>query len=366
MALNIIASRHLPSTTDPLGASLVRLARGRSKAIANLLHDVEVHATIDGTRVVCHCHMVKLDAQGRPRMRELVRAICDQVMDFAIPRSRIAEAAAEFQATGSSAKFAHLTVEARRLFTDVAKSGEGGELLLFVLAETLLKLPQLLCKMSLKTNPQMHVHGADGLHAGVDEETGRLVLYWGESKIFSDATTAIRECLGSVAPMLLDDSNAGRASDRDLQLLQRHVDLDDPALEAALKQFLDVEGELYNSVEFRGLCLVGFDCEAYPGTNDAVVALDLDSAVSKVVQLLPNWKQQIKRRIAEEKLEAIGLHFICVPFPSAEDFRARLRDELDLGPAPSDDSALRRADSAAASDLETAKRADNTRSAGAS
>lgn len=321
------------STVDPLSESLARLARGTPQALANLLHDVEVHTTIDGTRVVCHFHSVKLDAHGRPRVRDLVRVICDHVVDFAIPRRRIAEAEAELQATRSTAKFAKLTVEARRLFTDLAKSGEGGELLLFILAERLLKLPQLLCKMSLKTNARMHVHGADGLHAGVDEATARLVLYWGESKIFSDATTAIRECLGSLAPMLLDDGNGGSASDRDLQLLQRHADLDDSALEAALKGFLDIEGGHYNSVEFRGLCLVGFDCEAYPKAPQGPTAPgDLAAVVAKVTELMPQWKTQIKNRITAEKLDTFGFHFICVPFPSADDFRARLREELDLAP----------------------------------
>jgi hypothetical protein len=313
----------------------LRLARGKPQLLVNLLHDVEVHSTIDDTRVVCHCHALKLDVHGRPLIRELVQVICDQVMDFAIPRSQIEAAEAEYQATGSTSRFARLAVEARRLFTDLAKSGEGGELLLFVLAERLLRLPQLLCKMSLKTNARMHVHGADGLHAGVDHETGNLVLYWGESKIYGDATTAIRECLASLSPMLLDDGNGGSASDLDLQLLQRHVDLNDEALESALKGFLDIEGENYASVEFRGLCLVGFDCEAYPtAPQGPTPPVDLQAVIGSVAALLPQWKRQIKNRVITEKLDIFGIHFICVPFPSADDFRARLLKELDLDAPP--------------------------------
>lgn len=310
-----------------LAESLDRLVRGQPQSLNGLLHDVEVHTTLDGSRVVCHCHSLKLDGNGRPRVRDLVKAICDNVLDFAIPRSKIAEAKAEMQASGSTAKLVRLAVEARRLFTDLEQTGEGGELLLFVLAERLLRLPQLLCKMDLKTNTRMHVHGADGLHAGVDDDTGKLVLYWGESKIFADASAAIRDCLGSLAPMLRDDDNGGAASDRDFQLLQRHADLDDPALEAAFKQFLDVDGEHYNSVEFRGLCLVGFDCEAYPATPGAINA---DAVAAQVIELLPRWKQQILRRVQAETLEGFGMHFICVPFPSAEDFRERLLQELGL------------------------------------
>ena len=38
--------------------------------------------------------------------------------------------------------------------------------LLFLLAERFLKLPQILCKMDLKTDPRMHYHGADGVSIG--------------------------------------------------------------------------------------------------------------------------------------------------------------------------------------------------------
>jgi hypothetical protein len=312
---------------DALDEALRRLIRGQRSDLAGLLHDVEVHTTIDGCRVVCHCHSLKVDGNGRARVRDLVRAICDNVLDFAIPRGEIAAARLEMETTGSTSKLMRLGTEARRLFTDLAQTGEGGELLLFVLAERLLNLPQLLCKMDLKTNARMHVHGADGLHAGVDTETGRLVLYWGESKIFADASAAIRECLSSIAPMLVGDDNGPAPADRDFQLLQRHADIDDPVLESAFKLFLDVDGDHFNSVEFRGLCLVGFDCDAY---GDATAAIGLQDIVDRVSALLPAWKGQIKNRVTAERLAEFGMHFICVPFPSADDFRRRLRQELGL------------------------------------
>ena len=93
--------------------------------------------------------------------------------------------------------------------------------------------------MDLKTNSQMHVHGADGLHVGVDTEAKRLVLYWGESKIYANATDAIRKCLSSLAPMLRTDENGSGPADRDLQLLRRYADLDDADLEEAFRHFLD-------------------------------------------------------------------------------------------------------------------------------
>ena len=309
---------------EPLEKALKRLARGEPTDLAGLLHDIERHVVIDGTKVVAHCHCLKLDGNGRPRIEDLVKVVVEHVLDYAIPRSQIREALEECVQKHSTQKLVRLTNDAKRLFTDLEKSGEGGELLLFVLAEKILRLPQLICKMSLKTNTRMHVHGADGLHAGVDTTTGKLLLYWGESKIYSDVTGAVRECLASIAPMLAEHS----AGQRDIQLLQRHADLDDSALEAAFKKFLDPDSEEFNLLEFRGLCLVGFDCDAYPTVPSAT---EITSIAQQVTVTLPTWKVHVKKRIYEEKLDAFAMHFLFVPFPSAEAFRQLLRDQLGLG-----------------------------------
>jgi len=308
---------------EPLGAALARLARGAPTDLSALLHDVERHVVVDGTNVTAHCHCLTLDGNGRPRIEDLVEAIAEHVLDYAIPRSEYRAARDEAARTGSSQKVVRLHTKARKLFTDLIQSGEGGELLLFALAEKLLELPQLICKMSLKTNTRMHIHGADGLHAGVDEVTGKLLLYWGESKIFDDVTSAVRECLKSLAPMLQDHE----ASKRDFQLLQRHLDIDNEDLENALKKFLNPDDPAFNSLEFRGLCLVGFDCDAYPrGPSKS----ELKAIVSAITSALPEWKQHVAKRVTEEKIDAFSMHFLFVPFPSADQFRKLFRAHLGL------------------------------------
>jgi hypothetical protein len=317
----------LATDTTLLIEAIQGLARGQKEDLNGLVTDVEVYAKIAKTSVVFHLHCLRLDGNGRPRVRDLVRAICYHVLDFAIPRSDINAARAKLDTSGSTAGFVRLHNEAKSLFTDLTQSGEGGELLLFVMAEQFLGLPQLICKMSLKTNTRMHVHGADGIHAGVDAQTKKLILYWGESKIYESSTDAIRECLASLGPMLKGDSSGSTPADRDLQLLQRFVDIDDPDLEEALKRFLDPRCDESASLEFRGLCLVGFDCEHYP--SDAG-NMQLSGLVEAMKSLLPALKERIGKRIEAEALEPFGIHFICIPFPSAEDFRKRLRSELGL------------------------------------
>ncbi len=306
---------------DSLLDVLNTLARGDRSDLAALLHDVEVNAQVGGTKVTCHCHCLKLDASGRPRAEELAKAIAEHATAFAIPRSKIASARDHLIRTGSPNQVNALYDQAKALFTDIASSGEGGELLLFVLAETILRIPQLMCKMSLKTNPRMHVHGADGVHASVDPDTQRLALYWGESKLYADPTAAIRECLASIAPMLIS-AGPDAANSRDLQLLDRAIDLDDQNLEAALRRYLDPRDPLFLSLELRGICLVGFDSNAY-GSHSVQ-----DQLARAIFAELPSWKENIVRRIGVENLSDFSLHFFCVPFPSAEEFRRVMRKYL--------------------------------------
>jgi hypothetical protein len=308
---------------EPLAAALARLARGTPTDLRALLHDVERHVVVEGTNITAHCHCVTLDGNGRPRIEDLVEAVAEHVLDYAIPRSEYRAACEEADRTRSSQKVVRLCTKARTLFTDLIQSGEGGELLLFALAEKLLQLPQLICKMSLKTNTRMHIHGADGLHAGVDDKTGKLLLYWGESKIFGDVTSAVRDCLKSLAPMLQDHE----ASKRDLQLLQRHLDVDNEDLENALKKFLNPDDPGFNSLEFRGLCLVGFDCDAYPQEPSQT---ELKAVVSAITSTLPRWKQHVAKRVTEERIDAFSMHFLFVPFPSADEFRKLFRGHLGL------------------------------------
>ncbi len=310
----------------PIGEALLRRARGTSKELSALLHDIEKHANIDGTRVAFHCHCLKFDGNNRPRIDDLVSAISDHVLDFAVPRSAIMQAHEAYQRTGATALLIHLRNEAAGLFTDLEQSGEGGELLLYVLAESVLRLPQLLCKMGLKTNARMHVHGADGLHAGVDPASGHLLLYWGESKLYANPTDAIRECFGSIGPMLNSTGESGQG-ERDMQLLGRHADLADENLTQAIKTFLDPRHENFNKLEFCGLCLVGYDSEAYPQPNELG---DHGRLLAAITKQIPNLKTSIMRRLNAEGLIGFGFHVICVPFPSVEDFRSKLLVQLGL------------------------------------
>lgn len=240
------------------------------------------------------------------------------VADYAIPRSQLAKAKARDTKYNSTEAVTALVEQARRSFTDLSKTGEGGEMLLFLLAERFLKLPQVLCKMDLKTDTRMHYHGADGVYAGVSPE-GILKLYWGESKIYGNSTTAIKDCLASIAPFLIEPEHEDAERERDLVLLSDKADLNDPALTAALKYYFDRSSPMSKRVKYCAVALVGFDAVFYPGDRVQAVA---DKIAESARVELNKWCATIKKRLKTEKIDQVEVELFCLPLPSADDFRA--------------------------------------------
>lgn len=301
-------------TADDLSAALT----GDPEALDIHLSLVERDVVIDGCQVKIHCHCLTVDGNGRVQPHRLAEFMRNAVADYAIPRSQLAKAKARDTKYNSTEAVTSLVEQARRSFTDLAKTGEGGEMLLFLLAERFLKLPQVLCKMDLKTDTRMHYHGADGVYAGVTPE-GMLKLYWGESKIYKDAATAIKDCLASVAPFLIEPEHEDAERERDLILLSDKADLSDPGLTAALKRYFDKTSPMSKRVKYCAVALVGFNAAFYPGDQVQAVADKLAEAARIE---LKKWCATIGKRLKTEKLEQVEVELFCLPLPSADDFRA--------------------------------------------
>lgn len=236
---------------------------------------------------------------------------------YALPKAKIAEAKARDAKFNSTEAVAELVERAKRSFTDLAKTGEGGEMLLYLLAERFLKFPQILCKMDLKTDEKMHYHGADGVYAGITDD-GVLKLYWGESKVYATAAEAITACLDSLAPYLIEEEHEGAERERDLLLLSDRADLTNENLTAALRKYFDRSSPMSKRVRYCGVALVGFGVPFYPIKGATGVADDI-AAASKAA--LTDWVMRVGKGVTKNKLESLEIEFFCVPLPSSEEFR---------------------------------------------
>lgn len=306
---------------------LMSALTGDPEALDVHLSIVERDLSIKDSAVSIHCHCLTLDGNGKVQPRRLAEFMRSSMADYAIPKARLKEAKARDIKYNSTDAVAALLEEARNSFTDLAKSGEGGELLLYMLAERFLKLPQILCKMHLKTDSKMHYHGADGVYAGVQDD-GVLKLYWGESKIYKDAGAAIKDCISSLKDFLIEEEHESSKRERDLVLLSDKADLNDKDLNNALRRYFDKSSPLSNRVKYCAIALVGFDSKIYPKKGASGLAEEI---VKCAKAELGAWQGQVGKRIAENGLGEFEIQVLCLPLPSADDFRSAFSKALGVG-----------------------------------
>lgn len=323
-----IAEQHIDPFTDILMRKLPELLVGEREELDAYLTTVHTDVRIAGTKANVHCHMVAHNGNEMPRVKDLAEALVLKIVDYAIPRSEIKKAQEQFVKTGSFTASSKLHVKAKNLFTTLQKTGEVGEILLYVLIQYFLGIPQILCKMPLKTSAHMHVHGTDGIHATLDPQTHKLALYWGEAKLYQSLDRAITSCLKSIAPFF-DDGGSGSARTRDLHLLRDNLDLVDEDMEDALLTFLDPVHRNYKRLEFRGACLIGFNNDSYPTTPHTKVEAEVRQEVSKAFS---EWKRKLKNGIVKNApMDRFVLEVFFVPFPSVDAFRKAFLEEIRNG-----------------------------------
>ena len=175
------------SNMDRIETAINNLIINENEAIKSRIEEVRYCIDIPETNSKGYCYCLKVDANGRLRLQDLIEYIDFRIVDYAIPKKEIDEAKNDLNNTGSTRKIIQLRKKAENLFTDLDKTGEGGEILLYILTQDILKLPQLISKMSLKTSAKMHYQGADGVHFRYNRTTGNLELYWACLLYTSDA-----------------------------------------------------------------------------------------------------------------------------------------------------------------------------------
>lgn len=304
---------------NPIIEELFKLARKTEHGLGAFLTETVEESIIEETSVRFRTFHLSLDSRGLPRTRDLHRALAHHILDYAIPRTKIEDAHNSYLSNKSTVKIIELEQRARALFSKVFNTGECGELLLFTLCEQLLGLPLVIAKMNLKTDNQVHFHGADGVYAGVNKSK-KLVLYWGESKIYSDRSQAAEDCFSSISKLLLPNAGDPDEEERDLELLRDYSDLGDPTLTETFRKWLEKDNPAYNDLDFGAVCLIGFNEDEYPQEPKKKDNEALKMSISSKIKA---YKKTISHYTNKHKIKNFDLISICLPIPSAEDFRSQ-------------------------------------------
>lgn len=314
----------ITAETISLGSSLRKIAR-TSMSLDHVLTVASLNMKVQGTSAVAHCHHVALDGSVLPRLQDFTDEVANWLLDYVIPRTKLL-AASSVTDHERRVKEQRLRREAIETFKKNGLTGEQGEMLLFVLAEAVLGLPQLLCKMDLKTDSEMHFHGLDGVHCGPGDTPDQLAVYWCESKVHKDLDSALSQALDGLQPFLTSGGTGGPDKRRELALLDRYMDLGETSVQQQLLKCLDPHSTAFNSVSWRGICLIGFD-HAYPKKPKSI---ESNAFTEDVRQKFPEWAAKVAQRAKNRSLDAFEIHFFYVPLGFCEDFRAAMKKSLGL------------------------------------
>lgn len=305
--------------------ALNNLVSGRKEDLDAYFLEVCSKQQVEQTYAEMHVHMLTLDGNNRPRTNDLAVFLSHCIIDYCIPKKDILEAEEKNRKYNTHQYTAQLYQKAQSLFTNLKNTGEGGELLLSIMMQRILGIPQLLCKMPLKTNPAVHYHGADGLYGHFDETQDKFCLYWGESKIYSELDNALTDCFDSIKALLIEEGAGGTQRTRDLELFRDNIDFGDKNLENVILQYLNPDSNKYLSLEYRGACLIGYDEKSYPKDMSKMQAEVFDVVKSRINE----FKSKIKSRLkARTPLDKFRIHVFIVPFASVDEFRNKLLGEL--------------------------------------
>ncbi|GLH79170.1 hypothetical protein SSBR45G_40790 [Bradyrhizobium sp. SSBR45G] len=263
--------------------------------------------------------------QGKPTVAELVDAISTYLVHFALPRSEIEKLKSVYhsiEAVEFMKRYSILESRARALFIKANqttnRNGEAGELLLYLLTEWMLGAPQLIAKMALKTNPNMPVHGSDGVHVRYREADKKLLLYWGESKLYADVGEAITSAAKSIGEALKPEK-----LQHEINLVQQNIDFSGlkPEEKEALLRYLNPFEEDYNERHDVATCLVGFDFDGFSkvakANSDKAEVQFRSLAEAELAKVAP----ALEKALTEAGLETQPVEIFFFPVPSVGGFR---------------------------------------------
>jgi hypothetical protein len=264
------------------------------------------------------------------------------LVDYCIPRTEVAAVCPPADGILDRAAlaklreaFSALKDRARKSFirsrSELKKGGEAGELILYCFLERLLKAPQLVSKMNLKTSGNQSVFGRDGIHISFDDPSKSLILWLGESKLdeqFSDAASRIIESvLGYLSDLELRE--------HEINVIRSHADYGEipdwakSELRALINPYSGGPPKAGNI----HACLLGFQWEEYSKILK-LAPEEIESAFKGAYLVrIKSGCQLLKSKVDSHLPADCRLIFFLLPFPSLATLRKIFAQKLGMNDA---------------------------------
>lgn len=309
--------------------SLEEYIQGSKKYYDYVFNKVEHANVINGVNVDLHFKYLKFDPNNNPKIDKLIEILFAYFTHYCFSsRKRSFDHLDDIE---KEIMISKLKDEARELFRkwkkeDITpdnqpKAGEVGEMILWLLMEVVLRAPQIVAKMDLKTNPNLEVFGSDGIHIKIDEDI--LNLYFGEAKFYKDIYGALDSAFTSIEKFH-DDS----MYTREYNLVTTHYKYLNTNQQDKVYQYITNQ-IAQDEVKIRHACLIGYDWEEYK-------KLDNENKRNNFVQNFTSLYEEETKRLTSliqtrfdkftKKEFAFDVFFI--PFKSVQELRNAFNEKL--------------------------------------
>jgi len=288
-----------------------------------LFDKIEHTKTINGVKVNLRFKYIKFTPNGELKLDLLVDTLVSYFTHFCFSaqKRQLNDELTDMQREQQRNK---LQTEARKLFRKWNKegstSGEMGEMILWLLMEVVLKAPQIVAKMDLKTNPKLESFGSDGIHMKVVDDI--LNIYFGEAKLYNSVTKALDSIFESIEGFHENDMQQ-----HEYNMVTTHYKyLKDNDKE---KVFKFIQGNLEtHELKVNHACLVGYDWKEYEKFN----SLQRDEFLDDFIELYKNDTDRLTRLIQTrfDKFSKKNLTFevFFLPVKSVQELRDKFNEEL--------------------------------------
>ena len=304
-----LATSPTPAVPTNLLPALEKFLRVTAERYEACLAHVDHEYIIDGASATLRLHYVRADGNGEPKFKELAQVLAWHLGYYAVMAQRHIEAKDQVD-------HAKILSEAKKLLRRNAKSGEPGELLLYFLIEAVLRAPQAICKMSLKTSRKDEVKGSDGVHIKWDPVGNRLIVYFGEAKLYQDLSAALTSAFKS-----MHEFHANGAEGHEAFLVSTHFNLLDDSLKQQVCRFLDKTASPV-TYETHHACLIGFNWAEYSNLdNPATPRKFLQEFEVRYREHGAIIQAGVSGRIKDFAYKHLTFEFFFIPFKHVQEFR---------------------------------------------
>ncbi|MDF1641547.1 HamA C-terminal domain-containing protein [Thalassolituus oleivorans] len=285
---------------------------------------LEHEYSIDGVSAKIRMHYVKFDANGCPMIKALANMLYSYIIDYCISSKNRSDVL-------SARQSAILTKQARDLFRHPKisenthdRTGEAGEILLYFLMEAVLNAPQVVSKMELKTNHRDEVKGSDGIHARYDPNSGIVDFFFGESKLYTESSSAITDAINSV-----EQFHDISMYQHEFTMVTKHFKYADEVTKNAISSLI-VHGEPGANVRINHACLIGYD---FKGFKELPYGKGYDEFLQEFLDRFLKDGSRLTR-LLQKRFDIFERKSLCfevflIPFPSVDDFRNAFNVALD-------------------------------------